>query len=150
MENASKALIIAGAILISILLIGGGVAIVSSISEVVDEATTTTGALTASMHNSKLDNYVGKNVTGAVAREFIASVITSNSGSDVKEPILINAYKIVGDKFTHKYKTTDLKQIYNGIVSGAMYSIKSTSGCSRYSGGIRSDGTYGCISITKL
>jgi len=56
MENASKALIIAGAILISILLISVGILIFNSISGITDNASTTDDAmeLAAALENAKI------------------------------------------------------------------------------------------------
>ena len=60
MENASKALIIAGAILIAILLIGIGVGLINALNNPMDIATGQLDEQAKKMINSKFENYAGK------------------------------------------------------------------------------------------
>ena len=57
MENASKALIIAGAILISILLIGIGMMIYNSAIKPVTDAGDRMDEMSKNMFNGKFENY---------------------------------------------------------------------------------------------
>lgn len=80
MENASKALIIAGAILLSILLISLGIMIFNQASDV-----TNTNALTDAQKttfNNKFLKYEGDKVKGASVKSLIQEVIASNSNED--------------------------------------------------------------------
>ena len=64
MENASKALIIAGAILISILLIGVGVMVMNGAQGGIDEAIQSMSAQEKDMFNTKFTQYEGTKIKG--------------------------------------------------------------------------------------
>ena len=76
MENASKALIIAGAILLSIVLITLGVLIIGRGQEAVDKANIDDQVL--SSWNQKWTKYEGTNVSGTTVNNLINEVISSN------------------------------------------------------------------------
>ncbi len=76
MENASKALIIAGAILLSILIISLGIMIFSQASEVVDS--NSMSELEITQFNSKFISYMGPNVRGAQVNSLLNQVIQNN------------------------------------------------------------------------
>ena len=78
MENASKALIIAGAILVSILIISVGIMIFNSSSGLFDQAKVSMSDQEKQMFNQKFTMYEGTNVSGAIVRELVRSVITNN------------------------------------------------------------------------
>ena len=81
MENASKALIIAGAILLAILIISLGIMIYRQASGVVDS--NAMDEVAVSSFNEKFQQYVGKNVRGANVNALISSIIQNNlSNSD--------------------------------------------------------------------
>lgn len=79
MENASKALIIAGAILISILLIGVGVMVMNGAQGGIDEAIASMSEQEKQMFNQKFTQYEGQTVKGANVRALIRNIISSNS-----------------------------------------------------------------------
>lgn len=85
MENASKALIIAGAILIAILLIGIGVGLINALNNPMDTATDQMASQTKQMVNSKFEGYVGKqsgaNIISLISE--IRSYNTSNANGNV-------------------------------------------------------------------
>ena len=70
MDNASKALIMAGAILISIAIVGVGVYIFSSTSTIGNTAGQQIDATQAQMTNSTLRQYAGTRVKGSQVEEF--------------------------------------------------------------------------------
>ena len=84
MENASKALIIAGAILIAILLIGIGVGLINALNNPMDTATDQLSSQTKQMVNSKFEGYVGRqsgaNILSLISE--IRSYNTSNSNGN--------------------------------------------------------------------
>ena len=85
MENASKALIIAGAILISILIISLGVIIYQQAAGVVNN--NSMSELEVTQFNEPFESYVGKNIRGANVKALINKIKTSNStyqGDDSK------------------------------------------------------------------
>ncbi len=90
MENASKALIIAGAILLSILIISLGIMIFSNARGVVD--TNTMDEVAVTTFNSKFTQYEGTNIRGANVNSLIDSLIQNNltnSGDTSKQVTLI-------------------------------------------------------------
>jgi hypothetical protein len=76
MENASKALIIAGAILISILIISFGVIILGQGSDVVNNADMSDSEKVT--FNAKFEAYEGDNVKGNKVKQMAKAVATHN------------------------------------------------------------------------
>lgn len=125
MENASKALIIAGAILISILLISVGVLIMNSADEVVGKGTSQMDAQAIQIFNSQFLNYAGIQ-RGSTVKQLLQTVISSNEAhKDVEEEQVEVSFgkekesdpaTIIGDlKPSTKYKVEISTQ--NGLVS---------------------------------
>lgn len=77
MENASKALIIAGAILISIVLIGVGVLIVGNSQEIFGGASTKMSQMAIDQFNSEFTNYEGRQ-SGSNIRSLLQTIATHN------------------------------------------------------------------------
>ena len=80
MENASKALIIAGAILLAILIIGLGVYIYRQAAGVID--TGTMDQLVVSQFNAQFEPYLGNNVSGSNVKQLIKIIKASNRAKD--------------------------------------------------------------------
>ena len=81
MENASKALIIAGAILLAILIISLGIMVYRQASGVVDS--NAMDEVAVSSFNEKFQQYVGDNVRGANVNALINTIVQNNlSNSD--------------------------------------------------------------------
>ena len=80
MENASKALIIAGAILISILLISVGIMVMNSTKGIQDQMGTEMSAAEIKSFNAKFQNYQGTQ-RGSQVRGLISDVIASNAAN---------------------------------------------------------------------
>ena len=81
MENASKALIIAGAILLAILIITLGIMVYRQAAGVVDS--NAMDEVAVSSFNEKFQQYVGENVRGAKVNALLSSVVQNNlSNSD--------------------------------------------------------------------
>lgn len=95
MENASKALLIAGAVLIVILLISVGIMIFNSSKGLFSSATTSMSQQEKSMFNTKFTMYEGPNVSGTQLRELIRAVITNNTDED-NAKVTINENEING------------------------------------------------------
>ena len=76
MENASKALIIAGAILISILIISLGVLVYNQASSTVSKANL--NSQEAQAQNSKFESYFGTDVTAQEVKNLLSEVRTNN------------------------------------------------------------------------
>lgn len=80
MENASKALIIAGAILLAILIISLGIMIYNQASGVVNNNAMTEVEVTS--FNQKFEQYLGDNVRGANVNSLVNAVNTNNMSTD--------------------------------------------------------------------
>lgn len=89
MENASKALVIAGAILISILLISIGVFIINSISSTQAQMEDTMDTQARDTFNSVYTAYVGTQ-SGSNVKSLLNKVATNNSKTDAAHKISIN------------------------------------------------------------
>ncbi len=79
MENASKALIIAGAILIAIVLLTVGVVVVNSFNP--DDAIGEVDQRTKEVFNSKFVSNSGENVRGSAVKTLLSNVISSNASN---------------------------------------------------------------------
>ena len=91
MENASKALIIAGAILISILIIGLGVFIYQQAQSTVSKANL--NSQEAQAQNQQFENYFGDKVSAQEVKQLCTTVrsnnITGETGNDTKKVWLV-------------------------------------------------------------
>lgn len=103
MENASKALIIAGSILVSILIIGLGVYIYNKAASTVRRG----GDLTsqeAQAQNQQFQSYFGERVSAAVIKQMLGLVRSNNiTGSTAEETKSIAIYYQDGN--TLKYES---------------------------------------------
>ena len=79
MENASKALIIAGAILIAILLISVGIFVLNSMNKPIDQVSQASDSQAVQMFNSKFINYSGQIKTVSEIKSLVMLVIANNS-----------------------------------------------------------------------
>lgn len=128
MENASKALIIAGAILLSIAIIGVGMFVYNSVSE------TITGAADMSQdeintYNQTFANYEGvKN--GSQVKQLCDQIRTHNNGTQDDPSLLITlvegtAVDAEGPSAIGATGTTtaEINKIRNKILSGRQYTV---------------------------
>ena len=81
MENASKALLIAGAILIAILLIAIGMMVFNSANSVIDTAASGMSDNEKTMHNKKFNMYAGTR-TGTEVKELAKLVREHNANPE--------------------------------------------------------------------
>ena len=96
MENASKALIIAGAILISILIVGLGVIIYQNVAGIAKTGTLDAQEITA--HNSPFEGYFGDYVSGSNVKALLTQVQANNSAANRNDEVVGNyIYVVDGD-----------------------------------------------------
>ena len=155
MENASKALIIAGAILLSILIIVLGIYFFNQSSNSARSAQDSWNDMDVQAFNSQLRMYMGNKVYGFQAKELIQKVISLNKQfpDDVSSCIYVNVYysSNPSDKSTHKWKVKDLRKLSDTISDKSFYKVYVTSCTSSdRKGGYLSNGYIGCISIKKF
>ena len=83
MENASKALIIAGAILLAIVIISLGLVVVNNVRSTIDN--TNMNAQEIEAFNGKFTPYGGEHVSGSKVNALMATVSSSNANSKQNE-----------------------------------------------------------------
>lgn len=121
MENASKALIIAGAILLSILIIGLGMMVFNNAKNVLTSANLDQEQIDA--FNSKFESYVGNNKRGVDIRTLCDTVKNSNAVEEEENQITITY--VQGTNKAVKSQT-DLLNVKNAIKNGKRYDITVT------------------------
>ncbi len=123
MENASKALIIAGAILLAILIISLGIMIYNQASGVVNNNAMTEVEVTS--FNQKFVQYMGDKVRGANVNSLLNAVKTNNmSTDDESEQVTVTGDvqvdktgKVTGSASTGKtYKVEATKYTTGGLI----------------------------------
>lgn len=107
MENASKALVIAGAILVSILIIGLGMMIFNNVSGFAD--TSSVDALAVETYNKDFVTYEGTNVKGTNAKALVNKIIQHNLANSTDSSLWINAI----------YDTKEIKTATDATDNGA-------------------------------
>lgn len=83
MENASKALIIAGAILISILLISVGIIIMNAINDPVSRTSETASSQAVQIFNSQFTGYAGTDVDYNTTKQCITAVKSAKGEHEI-------------------------------------------------------------------
>lgn len=92
MENASKALLIAGAILIVILIIGIGMLVYNATLGTIDEGVRQMSSQEKDMFNQQFEQYSGNRVNGSNVKALLRKIRDNNSlneGLDAKKVELI-------------------------------------------------------------
>ncbi len=84
MENASKALIIAGAVLVAILLIAFGMIMINSARTPIDEATGQSEQQAIEIFNAQFASFAGNQVSGPSVRSLYSKILTSNAKTSHK------------------------------------------------------------------
>ena len=131
MENASKALIIAGAILISILLIGVGVMVMNSADDTVASMETSMNEQEITTFNSKFTKYEGDRVSAANAKSLINVIATSNTANQITTDSQVNDVKavslttVIGSQTTN-HKIAGVSGARSKIVSTKTYKVECT------------------------
>lgn len=105
MENASKALLIAGAILIVILLIGVGMLVYNGAMNNINDGISSMDENAKLQFNAKFTQYEGKK-SGSNVRALIGNIITNNSTNQEVDGKLV---ELVIEQTSFKPTTSDLK-----------------------------------------
>lgn len=141
MENASKALIIAGAILLSILIIGLGMLIFNQAKDAMSNTGMDKQKIDA--YNSDFEAYVGTNVNGTRVRSLIDTVRTHNISTQDDETLKINVKNSSSDNTNggsdEKSEAPDLNKIKSDIKAGKNYKIE-----------LGYDGTTGYVNLITI
>ena len=121
MENASKALIIAGAILISILLISVGVLIMNSTGNTQQSVQENADTIAIRTFNSNFTPYEGEDQSASQIRSLISAVKSSNAKSEQQIELKGTT---TGLKANKKYKVELGYESTDGKSTGYIQTIK--------------------------
>lgn len=113
MENASKALIIAGSVLIAILIISLGLFIFKSTEGTTDQTKKLGETLEVQQFNSQFLKYCGDSVKGSQVRTLCEVIIAHNANSSTK----------VGINSEENTTATAISQYRNGISTNKSYKV---------------------------
>lgn len=133
MENASKALIIAGAILISILLISVGILVMNSTGNMQDEVKTSSDSMAIQTFNSNFTAYEGNEMSGSQVKSLLSYIKSSNASCGFQTA--------PSDDATDKYVFAVGVNTASAVSKNRTYSVEVT----RYSSG----GYVNQITITE-
>ena len=124
MENASKALIIAGAILLAILLISLGIMIYNQAQDTVSDSGMDQAAVTS--FNNQFLKYEGK-IKGTMVKSMIQEVLATNAGSATDDGISVTVNSIANPITSAivSNNTYNVELEYNGT-GGRVSNIKVT------------------------
>ena len=120
MENASKALIIAGAILLSILIIGLGMMVFNNAKNVLTSANLDQEQIDA--FNSKFESYIGLNKRGTDVRTLCNTVKNSNAVEDENKITMV--YEGNGSFSNGVQSQTDILKLRNTLKNGQRYDLE--------------------------
>ena len=145
MENASKALIIAGAILLAILIIGLGVYIYRQAAGVID--TGTMDQLVVSQFNAQSEQYLGNNVSGSNVKQIIKIINASNRAKeDLPVTIEVDGEEVKNDSKIKSGNTYKVESSSEGNKAGYIEKITiKTNGDDSGSGGTSGRETGGKV-----
>ncbi len=82
MDNASKALVMAGAILIAVMLISLGVLLFNRASDIADETSNQLDSLAIQTYNAGYTNYAGEKVKGSSVKQLINKIQSHNANDE--------------------------------------------------------------------
>lgn len=129
MENASKALLIAGAVLIVIVLISVGMLIVNQASSVTDQAADLTTGQAVDTFNTQFQNYAGVQ-KGSSIKSLLSSISTSNATNENTSKHLITVTIVDGTTTTAALaatsNSTEITKKVSEIVNSAKYKVELT------------------------
>ena len=131
MENATKGLMIAGAILIAIVLIGIGVFLVSQAQGFMDQGGDQFDEMTIMSFNSQFENYSGRR-SGSEVKKLISIVNTNNLTAHREETYTEEGIYLVFsdgktqypvDGRTKDYQSSDANKASNAANTGKTYYV---------------------------
>lgn len=117
MENASKAILLSGAVLIAVILISLGVYVISSQKGTIDQSKKSADAVTTSTYNSTFLKYLGKR-KGSEIKQLKIDVNTSNAkhkddGREEVELIELSGCDLNDIKPYHTYTVSEGDDTYD-------------------------------------
>lgn len=124
MENASKALVIAGAILISIILISIGIMVVNSAYGIFGSAEESMTSQEIEMFNRQFLSYTGEQ-KGSAIKSLMSTINASNASHDADHQVAVTGIGSSPDDIVSAVKTTTTYtvKITTDATSGIITSI---------------------------
>lgn len=117
MENSSKAILIAGAILLTMAIIGIGMLIFSQTNTTIDNMGNDIDGMAVTAHNTKFNNYIGE-ISGRQVMECVQKALQINSSEEIDDvfkgiTVSLDGFDIVvhdSDAYTipSTFKTNDI------------------------------------------
>ncbi len=121
MENATKALIIAGAVLISILLISVGIMVFNAANDPLNQAQNSSEAQAITMFNESFQQYLGTSITGQQAKNLISAINSSNAKNADHQVSLTGVTKVSQISTKNHYKAEET--VTNGYITAIDISL---------------------------
>ncbi len=130
MENASKALIIAGSVLIAIIIIGALILMFNSLSNYQDTKVQNTREAQVLEFNNQYETYIRKDVRGSDLYSLLSRVVDYNrrksevatgtdEGQNLKyQPMTVNLSFGDNDAYLEKFTYDNTKRLFNNILLG--------------------------------
>ena len=152
MENASKALIIAGAILIAILLISVGIMVMNSVNKPIDQVTSESASQAVQIFNSRYTSFLGTKKSANEVLQLLEMMSTNNRTNSHKIKLQLMYHEGTGSSLiafnsdsgnNEKISGAYITKIYNGIT----YTVKA--GDATGQNGYDSEGYLKAIYITE-
>ena len=126
MENASKALIIAGAILLSILIIAMGVYFLNVSQEIIPE--NPLGDVEIQQFNSKFEDYEGESVNGSKVKTLLTTLRTHNIANQDDKSRRVGLNIDIPDAKVNKDRdnitTSDITTASGKVKAGQTYTVE--------------------------
>ena len=132
MENASKALIIAGAILLAILIISLGIIIYNQAAGVAQDSNM--DQLTINNFNAQWTNYEGNRVSGSQVNALLAAALANNTSEDSANRKITVTVNGASDGKNHNIAQNSTS--ITRVPTGDMYSVTCVYGTSGATQGV--------------
>lgn len=121
MENATKALLIAGSVLIAIVLIAVGLRILQSTSGTVDQVESVSTSMEISIFNSQYTQYAG-NIKGTELRALLQKIFINNNKGNKQIGVYLGEIAEVSND-TSEISGSEIKQTISEIKLGGTYKV---------------------------
>ena len=129
MENASKALIIVGAILLSILIIGMGMSIFTETGGQTDDAVASMDAQAIQTFNNQFTMYAGESVSGTKVDALLGFIIANNeANADIEAKVIkVTTTVAIGSgnvNFANANDSSNISKLKTAINKRANYKVE--------------------------
>ena len=123
MENASQALIIAGAILLAILLIAIGMFIFNKANDSIQKSANSISSEDANAFNAKFEPYVGTRVSGTQIKALLGQAAITAQTQETSGITGTSRLKVLFKKGNELINSQEINLLKNGIKDLEVYSV---------------------------